>query len=127
MVLGRRIFDLYVLNIDNCVKGVQIWSFSGPYFPTVGLNTGKSYSVQMWKKSGPEKTPYLDTFRAVDAMKITSTDKFTLLSVSIDNKLTFKNHIDKLCRKASSKHHALLRIRPFFLKRKNQVTWKCFY
>ena len=30
--------------------------FSGPYFPAFGLNTGKY---------GPEKTPYLDTFRAV--------------------------------------------------------------
>ena len=30
--------------------------FPGPYFPVVGLNTGKY---------GPEKTPYLDTFHAV--------------------------------------------------------------
>ena len=29
--------------------------FSGPYFPVLGLNTGKY---------GPEKTPYLDTFYA---------------------------------------------------------------
>ena len=29
---------------------------SGPYFPVFGLNTGKY---------GPEKTSYLDTFRAV--------------------------------------------------------------
>ena len=37
----------------------------------------------------------------IDGMNITSTDEFTLLGVSIDNKLTFKNHIDDLCRKAS--------------------------
>ena len=30
--------------------------FSGPYFPVLGLNTGKY---------GPEKSPYLDTFHAV--------------------------------------------------------------
>ena len=30
--------------------------FSGPYFPTFGLNDGKY---------GPEETPYLDTFHAV--------------------------------------------------------------
>ena len=29
---------------------------SGPYFPVFGLNTGKS---------GPEITPYMDTFHAV--------------------------------------------------------------
>ena len=33
--------------------------FSGPYFPVFGLNTGKY---------GPEKTPYLDTFYAVDLL-----------------------------------------------------------
>ena len=68
----------------------------------------------------------MDIFRAVDAMKITSTDKFTLLSVSIDNKLTFKSHIDKLCRKASSKRHALLRIRPFLLNEKARLLENVF-
>ena len=33
---------------------------SGPYFPVFRLNTGKC---------GPEITPYLDTFRAVDGRK----------------------------------------------------------
>ena len=33
--------------------------FSGPYFPVFGLNTGKY---------GPEKTPYLDTFHAVEIL-----------------------------------------------------------
>ena len=37
-------------------ENVQIWSFSGPYFPVFGLNRGKY---------GAGKTPYLDTFHAV--------------------------------------------------------------
>ena len=37
------------LQRKHCVKSVQIWSFSGPYFPVFGR----------------EKTPYLDTFHAV--------------------------------------------------------------
>ena len=45
-------------------------------------------------------------------------DKVTLLGVSIDNKLTIKNHIDELCRKASYKLYAMRRIRPFLLKEK---------
>ena len=52
----------------------------------------------------------------IDGMVITSTDEVTLLGVSIDNKLTFKNHIDKLYRKASYKLYALRRIRPFLSK-----------
>ena len=33
----------------------------------------------------------------IGGMEITSTTEVTLLGVSIDNKLTFKNHIDELC------------------------------
>ena len=34
---------------------------SGPYIPVLGLNTGKY---------GPEKTPYLDTFHAVNTIAV---------------------------------------------------------
>ena len=50
----------------------------------------------------------------------TSTD-VTLLGVSIDNKLTFKNHTDELCRKASYKLQDLHRIRLFY--QKNKPSW----
>ena len=33
-------------DINHCVKSVQIWSFSGPYFPVFSPNAGKY---------GPEK------------------------------------------------------------------------
>ena len=35
-------------------------AISGPYFPVLGLNTGKC---------GPEKTPFLDTFHAVNDLE----------------------------------------------------------
>ena len=43
--------------------------FSGPYFPTFGMNTER-YEVSLrihseCEKYGPEETPYLDTFHAV--------------------------------------------------------------
>ena len=44
--------------------GITAWKmskygvFSGPYFPVLGLNTGKY---------GQEKTPYLDNFHAVSS------------------------------------------------------------
>ena len=48
------------------VKSVQIRSFSGSYFPLLGLNT-EIYGVNIRIKSkyGSEKTPYLDIFRVV--------------------------------------------------------------
>ena len=45
------------LGYTNTVWNVSKYGvFSGPYFPILGLNTGKY---------GPEKTPYLNTFHAV--------------------------------------------------------------
>ena len=40
--------------------------FSGPYFPIFGLNTEIYIFSPNIGKYGPEKTPYLDTFHAVD-------------------------------------------------------------
>ena len=50
----------------------------------------------------------------IDVIRILSTAEVTFLDVFIDNKLIFKNHIDKLCKKASHKLQALRHIRPFF-------------
>ena len=55
---------------QHCLKSVQIRSFSDPYFPVFGLNTD-IYGVNLGNfspnlgKYGLEKTPYLDTFHAV--------------------------------------------------------------
>ena len=54
--------------IDHCVKSALIRSYSGPYFPPLGLNTEK-YEVSLHIQSKCEKmrtriTP--DTFHAVD-------------------------------------------------------------
>ena len=59
-------------------------------------------------------------------MEITSTNEVTLLGVSVDNKLTFKNHIDELCRKASYKQHALRRVIPFLSKEKAKLLGNAF-
>ena len=45
--------------IQNCVKSDQLRSFSGPNNPVFSPNTGKY---------GPEKTPDLETFHAVQFM-----------------------------------------------------------
>ena len=57
-------------------------SFSGPYFPVFGLNTEIYYiflySVQYTGTYGPEKTLYLDNFRAVSVnQNLTRTCKLT--------------------------------------------------
>ena len=59
-----------ICDINHCVKSLQTRSFSGPHFPVFGLNT-EIYRVNTVLQSntgkyGPEKTPYLDTFHAVN-------------------------------------------------------------
>ena len=53
----------------HCVKSVHIRSFSGPYFPTFGLNTERYYaSLRIQSECGKIRTriiPNMDTFYAV--------------------------------------------------------------
>ena len=52
-----------------CVKCVRIWSYSGPHFPTFGLNTKRQgVSLRIQSESGKMRTritPNTDTFHAV--------------------------------------------------------------
>ena len=48
----------------------------------------------------------------INNIKIRESQKVIFLGLTIDNCLTFKDHIDTLCRNASCKLHALWRLRP---------------
>ena len=55
--------------LTNSLKSVNIWSFSGPYFPTFGLNT-QIYILNLLyrlecRKIQTRKTPKTDTYPAV--------------------------------------------------------------
>ena len=65
---------------NHCVKSVPNGVFSGPNFPALGLNAGKY---------GPEKTPYLDTFHAVNILISVTPDYIILFVKDIANKLSY--------------------------------------
>ena len=79
------------------------------------LNWFKTNSM----KSNPKKFQFmiagkgsrLPVILNINNIKIKVSQKVILLGLIIDNCLTFKNHIDTLCRNASNKFHALRRIR----------------
>ena len=52
---------------QHCVKGVRIWSYSGPYFPAFGLNVERwVVSVRNLSEYGEIRTritPNTDTFQ----------------------------------------------------------------
>ena len=57
---------------------------------------------------------------------IDSSDSVKLLGITIDKKLNFNDHVSKLCKKASSKLHALARISNFMSEDKLRLLLKSF-
>ena len=83
-------------------------------------------------KANPGKSHLLLTSRDEASIKIDDTDiksssSKKLLGVIIDNKLTFNEHVSKLCKKASNKLHALARISKYMTKDKLRIIMNvCF-
>ena len=51
---------MWNLQQSTVLKASECGVISGPYFPALGLNTGKY---------GPEKAPYLDTFHSLERFR----------------------------------------------------------
>ena len=62
----------------------------------------------------------------INNIKIRESQKVMLLGLTIDNCLTFKDHIDTLCRSASYKLRALRRIRKYLTPDKGKVLYTLF-
>ena len=57
---------------------------------------------------------------------ITSEASVKLLGITMDNKLNFNEHVDKICKKANDKLHALARITKFLSSDKLRILMKTF-
>ena len=62
----------------------------------------------------------------INSTKIEETKKVVLLGITIDNPLTFNEHIDNLCRTANYKLHALGRIRKYLSLEKAKLLCNVF-
>ena len=74
----------------------------------------------------PGKTKREPVTLNIDAIKIKESQSVVLLGLTIDNQLTFKDHIDTLCRNASYKLHALRRIRKYLTIEKAKLLYNAF-
>ena len=63
---------------------------------------------------------------AVDREIIEASEKVKLLGVTIDNKLDFNEHVSNICKKVSTKLHALARISNFMNPQKLRMLMKAF-
>ena len=62
----------------------------------------------------------------VNNIKIRESSSVTLLGLTIDNRLTFKDHINILCRRASLKVHTLRRIKKYLTTVKAKLLYNAF-
>ena len=63
---------------------------------------------------------------SINNMKIRESSNIVLLGLTIDNRLTFKDHIHILCRRASFKLHALRKIRKHLTIDKTKLLYNAF-
>ena len=62
----------------------------------------------------------------INSIKVEASDNILLLGITIDKKITFKQHIENLCRKAQYKLDALRRIRKFLTVEKATILGNAF-
>ena len=62
----------------------------------------------------------------INSTEIEESKKVVLLGITIDNLLTFNEHIGNLCRTANYKLHALRRIRKYLILEKAKILCNAF-
>ena len=136
-VLGPLLFNIYICDLFFFVEEDNVTSYADDTTPysngknvvtvlenieTKGKEVFNWFSMN-YLKANPGKSHLLLTSRDEASIKIDDTDiksssSKKLLGVIIDNKLTFNEHVSKLCKRASNKLHALARISKYMTKDK---------
>ena len=81
------------------------------------LNPGKCHFMSIGKENHDEHVFYYDN------LTIKNSNEEEILEVTIDRKLTFHQHIKKMCRKAGQKLSALLRLYPYLDTNKRKTIY----
>ena len=72
------------------------------------------------------KTPKQPITLNINQIKVEESEKVVLQGLTIDNRLTFKDHVDMLCSTANYKLHALRRIRKYLTVEKTKLLYNAF-
>ena len=144
-ILGPLCFNIYTIDMFFIVSEIDIASFADDNTPYIGctdtvsvINKLETVSTNIFKwyeqnamKVNAEKCHVLLTDAKSHTAKIgsvviktTNTEK--LLGVTIDGKLSFQEHINGMCTKASQKLNALSRLSSYMSLEKRRVIMKAF-
>ena len=85
------------------------------------LNPGKC--CYMSCGSNPDKSDLI----LEDGAKILSAEEYVILRVTIENHLTFYNHLKNLCKRITNKLNALTRIAPYLNHNQVRLMYNSFF
>ena len=145
-ILGPLLFNIYLSdlfmfceksNIANYADDNSPFSFNKDITSVIGQLEYDTKALLEWfnnndLKANPDKFHLVlnesndKYFIEIENFKIPNSNCKKLLGISIDNNLSFDDHVAELCRKASQKLHALARISNFMKFKQRQIVFKSF-
>ena len=144
-ILGPLLFNIYMNDIFLFLPQTKIANYADDNTPCEIENSIRDviskleYDMKLlttwfennYMASNDDKCKLIITneensFANIEKEKITCSQSVKLLGVMIDKKLNFKDHVSKICKKASQKIHALARISNYMSKDKLKTVMKAF-
>ena len=144
-ILGPLIFNIFLCDLFYFLEGVAVASYADDTTPYTANKTNdlvikeiEHFSEVLFKwfdfnymKINSGKSHILfsgnDNVSAnIDNHTIISENKNELLGIILDSKLSFEDHINNLCKKASQKLNALARIAPYMCLEKRKTVMKAY-
>ena len=147
-ILGPLFFNLFINDLFLLIERTNICNFADDntiYSCNINLKTilkDLKYDMQNIlkcfkvnsRKPNPKKFQFMILGKStrqsiildINNVKIRESSSVVLLGLTIDNRLTFKDHINILLRRASFKLHALRRIRKYLTAVKAKLLYNAF-
>ena len=147
-ILGQLLFDLFInyvflfiesTNICNFADHNTIYSCQNDVKTVLGDLRYDMITLLRWFKENTMKANLKKfqfmilgkTLRQpiilnINQIKVEEFQKVVLLGLTIDDRLTFKDHVDMLCSAANYKLHALRRIRKYVTLEKSKLLYNAF-
>ena len=145
-IIGPLLFNIYLNDLFLILKNSNIANYADDNSPFTCKEDTENVILQLesdtkillnWVsqnglKANPEKfhlilsDSNLEHFIKAEEFNVVNSASQKLLGITIDNKLSFDEHVGTLCNKASQKLHALSRIAHYMDVKQRQLVMKAF-